>query len=142
MTINTNCLIMTPELENLSKQFPKMRSKIFRDLVRKWQDEYNKKGEIPTKDDLIKIATKIWDNWTDYINPDDVKVTNIYAGANQNTILSNFAERPFFFQSSISGDTYFPKYDVTKYRLIAQEDTPKDERNKYDLSFRVYEKSN
>lgn len=45
-----------------------------------------------------------------------------------------------YIDASISGDTYFPKYDVTKYRLIAQEDTPKDERNKYDLSFRVYEK--
>lgn len=93
--INTNCLVMTPELENLSKEFPKMPSKLFRDYVRRWQYEYNKEGEIPTKNELINIVTKVSDNWQDYINDKDVKVTNIYAGANQNTILSNFAERPF-----------------------------------------------
>lgn len=94
--INANCLVMTPELKELNSQFPKLPSKLFRDYVSRWQYEYSREGEIPTKDELIGLITKVSDNWADYINPDEVKVTNIYAGANQNTILSNFANRPFF----------------------------------------------
>lgn len=94
--INANCLVMTPELKELNSQFPKLPSKLFRDYVSRWQHEYGREGEIPTKDELIGLITKVSDNWADYINPDEVKVTNIYAGANQNTILSNFANRPFF----------------------------------------------
>lgn len=104
--INANCLVMTPELKELNSQFPKLPPKLFRDYVSKWQYEYGREGSIPTKDELIGLITKVSDNWTDYINPDEVKVTNIYAGANQNTILSNFAERPFIFTSTISGDDY------------------------------------
>lgn len=94
--INTNCLVMTPELQELNSQFPKLPSKLFRDYVSRWQYEYGREGKIPTKDELIRLITKVSDNWADYINPDEVKVINIYAGANQNTILSNFANRPFF----------------------------------------------
>lgn len=94
--INANCLVMTPELKELNSQFPKLPSKLFRDYVSRWQHEYSREGEIPTKDELIGLITKVSDNWADYINPDEVKVTNIYTGANQNTILSNFANRPFF----------------------------------------------
>lgn len=94
--INANCLVMTSELKELNSQFPKLPSKLFRDYVSRWQYEYGREGEIPTKDELIRLITKVSDNWADYINPDEVKVTNIYAGANQNTILSNFANRPFF----------------------------------------------
>lgn len=94
--INVNCLVMTPKLKELNSQFPKLPSKLFRDYVSRWQYEYGREGEIPTKDELIRLITKVSDNWADYINPDEVKVTNIYAGANQNTILSNFANRPFF----------------------------------------------
>lgn len=104
--INANCLVMTPELKELNNQFPKLPSKLFRDYVSRWQHEYGREGEVPTKDELIGLITKVSDNWADYITPDEVKVTNIYAGANQNTILSNFASRPFFFDSSASGDTY------------------------------------
>lgn len=94
--INANCLVMTPELKELNSQFPKLPPKLFRDYVSRWQYEYGREGEIPTKDELIRLITKISDNWTTYINPDEVKVTNIYDSANQNTILSNFANRPFF----------------------------------------------
>ena len=94
--IDVNCLVMTPELKELNSQFPKLPSKLFRDYVSRWQYEYGRKGEAPTKDELIKLITKVSDNWADYINPDEVKVTNIYDSANQNTILSNFANRPFF----------------------------------------------
>lgn len=104
--INANCLVMTPELKELNSQFPKLPSKLFRDYVSRWQYEYGREGETPTKDELIGLITKVSDNWADYINPDEVKVTNIYAGANQNTILSNFAERPFIFTSTINGDDY------------------------------------
>lgn len=103
--INANCLVMTPELKELNNQFPKLPSKLFRDYVSRWQHEYGREGDVPTKDELIGLITKVSDNWADYITPDEVKVTNIYAGANQNTILSNFASRPFFFDSS-TGDTY------------------------------------
>lgn len=103
--INANCLVMTLELKELNNQFPKLPSKLFRDYVSRWQHEYGREGEVPTKDELIGLITKVSDNWADYITPDEVKVTNIYAGANQNTILSNFASRPFFFDSS-TGDTY------------------------------------
>lgn len=97
--INANCLVMTPELKELNSQFPKLPSKLFRDYVSRWQYEYGREGETPTKDELIGLITKVSDNWADYINPDEVKVTNIYYGANQNTILSNFANRPFFLTS-------------------------------------------
>ena len=97
--INANCLVMTPELKELNSQFPKLPSKLFRDYVSRWQYEYGREGDIPTKDELIGLITKVSDNWADYINPDEVKVTNIYADANQNTILSNFANRPFFLTS-------------------------------------------
>lgn len=104
--MNPNCLVMTPKLKELSSQFPKLPSKLFRDYVSRWQYEYSKEGKVPTKDELISLITKVSDNWADYINPDEVKVTNIYAEANQNTILSNFAERPFIFTSTMSGDDY------------------------------------
>ena len=94
--INANCLVMTPELEKLKSQFPKLCPKSFRDYVSRWRDEYGRQGETPTKDELIRLITKVSDNWADYVDPNEVKVTNIYAGANQNTILSNFANRPFF----------------------------------------------
>lgn len=97
--INANCLVMTPELKELNSQFPKLPSKLFRDYVSRWQYEYGREGETPTKDELIGLITKVSDNWADYINPDEVKVTNIYYSANQNTILSNFANRPFFLTS-------------------------------------------
>lgn len=102
--INANCLVMTPELKELNSQFPKLPSKLFRDYVSRWQYEYGREGEVPTKDELIGLITKVSDNWPDYINPDEVKITNIYAGAHQNTILSNFANRPFFL-TSLSADT-------------------------------------
>lgn len=102
--INADCLVMTPELKELNSQFPKLPSKLFRDYVSRWQYEYGREGEVPTKDELIGLITKVSDNWPDYINPDEVKITNIYAGANQNTILSNFANRPFFL-TSLSADT-------------------------------------
>lgn len=101
--INADCLVMTPELKELKSQFPKLPSKLFRDYVSRWQYEYGREGEVPTKDELIGLITKVSDNWPDYINPDEVKITNIYAGANQNTILSNFANRPFFL-TSLSAD--------------------------------------
>ena len=104
--MNPNCLVMTPKLKELNSQFPKLPSKLFRDYVSRWQYEYSKEGEVPTKDELISLITKVSDNWADYINPDEVKVTNIYAEANQNTILSNFAERSFIFTSTMSGDDY------------------------------------
>ena len=102
--INANCLVMTSELKELNSQFPKLPSKLFRDYVSRWQYEYGREGEIPTKDELIRLITKISDNWAGYINPDEVKVTNIYDSANQNTILSNFANRPFFL-TGLNGGT-------------------------------------
>lgn len=99
--INANCLVMTPELKELNSQFPKLPSKLFRDYVSRWQHEYGREGEIPTKDELIGLITKVSDNWADYINPDEVKVTNIYADANQNTI----ANRPFFLTGLSEGTT-------------------------------------
>lgn len=104
--MNPNCLVTTPKLKELSSQFPKLPSKLFRDYVSRWQYEYGREKDIPTKNELIRLITKVSDNWADYINPDEVKVTNIYAEANQNTILSNFAERPFIFTSTMSGDDY------------------------------------
>lgn len=100
--IEVNCLVMDSKLEELSSQFPKVSPKLFRDYVSRWQYEYGREGEVPTKDELIRLITKISDNWATYINPDEVKVTNIYDGANQNTILSNFANRPFFITNLIN----------------------------------------
>ena len=102
--INPNCLIMTSERKKLHSQFPKLPPKIFRDYVSRWQYEYGREGETPTKDELIRLITKVSDNWADYINPDEVKVTNIYYRDNQNTILSNFANRPFFL-TNLNGGT-------------------------------------
>ena len=69
--INANCLVMTPELEELNSQFPKLPSKLFRDYVSRWQYEYGREGKIPTKDELIGLITKVSDNWADYVNPDE-----------------------------------------------------------------------
>ena len=102
--INPNCLVMTSERKKLHSQFPKLPPKIFRDYVSRWQYEYGREGETPTKDELIRLITKVSDNWADYINPNEIKVTNIYARANQNTILSNFANRPFFL-TNLNGGT-------------------------------------
>lgn len=104
--MNPNCLVTTPKLKELNSQFPKLPSKLFRDYVSRWQYENGREKDIPTKNELIRLITKVSDNWADYINPDEVKVTNIYAEANQNTILSNFANRPFIFTSTMSGDDY------------------------------------
>lgn len=103
MIIDVNCLVMTSKLKELNSQFPKLPSKLFRDYVSRWQYEYGRKGGVPTKDELIRLITKVSDNWADYINPNEIKVTNIYASANQNTILSNFANRPFFLTSLSKG---------------------------------------
>lgn len=102
--INPNCLVMTSERKKLHSQFPKLPPKIFRDYVSRWQYEYGREDETPTKDELIRLITKVSDNWADYINPNEIKVTNIYARANQNTILSNSANRPFFL-TGLSGGT-------------------------------------
>ena len=115
--INVNCLVMTPKLKELNSQFPKLPSKLFRDYVSRWQYEYGREGEIPTKDELIRLITKVSDNWADYINPDEVKVTNIYASANQNTILSNFANRSFFLTGLNEGTT-MNRYYLTCYILF------------------------
>ena len=52
--IEVNCLVMDSKLEELSSQFPKLPPKIFRDDVSRWQYEYGRKGEVPTKDELIR----------------------------------------------------------------------------------------
>lgn len=117
-----NCLVMTPELENLNKEFPKMSPKLFRDYVRQWQSEYNKENKIPTKDELISIITKVSDNWATYINPEEVNVTNVYAGANQNTILSNFAERPFIGPNDIVFSSVEQAFQWSKMEYAKSED--------------------
>lgn len=37
-------------------------------------------------------------------------------------------------------DTYFPKLDVSAWKLISREDHPQDEKHKYAFSFLVYER--
>lgn len=72
--INANCLVMTPELKELNNQFPKLPPQIFRVFVSKWQYEYNQEGKVPTKNELIRLITKVSDNWANYLNPDEVRL--------------------------------------------------------------------
>ncbi len=40
-----------------------------------------------------------------------------------------------FIRGKFEGDTYFPKWDKTRWRVIAKEDHKADEHNRYDYSF-------
>lgn len=42
---------------------------------------------------------------------------------------------------SFDGDVFFPKIDVSKWKLTLQTDMKADEKNKYPFSFCVYEKA-
>lgn len=42
--------------------------------------------------------------------------------------------------ANIEGDTYFPKYDENDFRLISSFIDKKDEKNQYDLIFKIYER--
>lgn len=104
--MNTNCLVMTPELKELNSQFPKMLPAIFRGYVSRWQQEYNKPNVIPTKKELINLVTKVSKDWANFIDASEVEVTNIWASDNQNTILSNFTERPFFILGNLHNSKF------------------------------------
>lgn len=42
--------------------------------------------------------------------------------------------------ADIDGDTYFPNYDLTVWKKVANDIRPSDEKNPYQLDFCVYEK--
>lgn len=43
-------------------------------------------------------------------------------------------------EAEFEGDTYFPTFDRSAWKLISEEKGPKNEKNPYDYSFLVYEK--
>lgn len=45
-----------------------------------------------------------------------------------------------YVDANIEGDTYFPKYDENDFRLISSFIDKKDEKNQYDLIFKIYER--
>lgn len=42
---------------------------------------------------------------------------------------------------SPEGDVFFPKFDINDWKLISEEKHTKDEKNGYDYTFKIYEKS-
>lgn len=40
-----------------------------------------------------------------------------------------------------AGDTFFPKLDWSRWKLVSSQKGPKDERNPYDYEFRIYERA-
>ena len=44
--------------------------------------------------------------------------------------------------NKFSGDTCFPEFDLSEWKLISNEKGLKDEKNLYDYEFRLYEKRN
>ena len=40
----------------------------------------------------------------------------------------------------LEGDTFFPELDETKWKLVSRDDHPADEKNRWDLSFLIYER--
>ncbi|WP_144461083.1 dihydrofolate reductase [Siminovitchia fortis] len=43
-------------------------------------------------------------------------------------------------RAAFEGDTYFPKMDWEKWRLISAVKGPKDDKNPYDYEFQIYER--
>jgi len=43
--------------------------------------------------------------------------------------------------ATISGDTYFPEYDLNVWQKVSSDIRPRDEKNEYQLDFSVYEKT-
>lgn len=42
--------------------------------------------------------------------------------------------------AEVEGDVFFPEIDMSKWRLISEDVRPKDEKNIYDCTFKVYER--
>lgn len=105
--IDTNCIVLAP-YKDLHKEFPKLTESAFLQFVRRWQSDFNKVGEIPTKRDLVALIVRMSDNWAAFIDPEDVITTNVWYGreGRENPILSNFSERPFFADAGNGVETY------------------------------------
>jgi predicted NAD-dependent protein-ADP-ribosyltransferase YbiA (DUF1768 family) len=105
--IDTNCIVMGP-YRDLYKEFPKLTESAFSQFVRRWQSDFNKVGEIPTKRDLVALIVRMSDNWAAFIDPEDVITTNVWYSreGRENPILSNFSERPFFADAGNGVETY------------------------------------
>jgi len=64
--------------------------------------------------------------------------SSVYAQSlNQNLVDAIYATE---INSSFSGDAYFPKIDMTKWRETNRQDFPADEENAFSYSFVKYEK--
>lgn len=46
-----------------------------------------------------------------------------------------------FIDEEFEGDTFFPEIDMSDWKLISKEKGKKDEKNRYDYEFLVYERS-
>lgn len=120
--ISGTCIVMSPELRDLhDKEFSRLNEKIFKDYVSRWRDEYNKPEGIPTKDELIGIIVKVTPNWSDFIDSKDIHTVNIYAGTNENAILSNFAKRPFTYEEGVY-DSVEQAFQIHKMLMVDSSD--------------------
>ena len=45
-------------------------------------------------------------------------------------------------QAEVAGDTHFPAFDLSRWRLIEQETFAADEKNEYPYRFEIYERGN
>ncbi|WP_066256914.1 dihydrofolate reductase [Neobacillus drentensis] len=52
----------------------------------------------------------------------------------------DYADRLYItlIHEEFTGDTYFPKFDVSKWKLVSCEKGLKDDKNPYDYEFRIY----
>jgi dihydrofolate reductase len=50
------------------------------------------------------------------------------------------ADRLYITMIEHEGDTFFPEFKESDWKLVSQEKGPKDEKNPYDYSFNIYER--
>lgn len=103
MGIVNGCFVFSPQLKELRKQFPKLdndhvlETTIFKTSVMAWRAENNLPDTaVPTKEELTRYIILSHKNWSDYIEDADIEVANVWSsGRNNNSALSNFADRVF-----------------------------------------------
>ncbi|MCI3984901.1 dihydrofolate reductase DfrA [Bacillus vallismortis] len=68
----------------------------------------------------------------------------VIGGAQLYTALFPYADRLYMtkIHHEFEGDRHFPEFDETNWKLISSEQGIKDEKNRYDYEFLVYEKKN
>lgn len=111
------------------------------------------KGALPNRRNIVlsKNKTLQCTNAEVYHSPEQIfKATAaenevfIIGGANIYNLFIPFLDKIYltFIHHQFDGDTFFPALNPHQWSLISEEIKLADEKNKWDYSFRVYEKMN